>query len=170
MRVVAVLTLLLAASTLASGADKIHSSRTYQFLGGRAVVEKYGTKEHVLIQDTKGSVTAESECEGPTGSYDQIVAFITALKAVVTDKKKVSALFSYPLTVNEGNNKHRQVSSREELEHGFNEVFTPHVLEEIAKAEPHNVFCRNDMAMTGNGVVWSTRDNDGVLKGVVINQ
>lgn len=123
------------------------------------------------MRDVEGKVRAESECDSSVGSYEQIVGVAKALQVYVTNADAVGAFVSYPLTVNsELGKKHVDIPSKKALVAHYNDVFTPSVIERIKKSNPHEVVCRNGMAMIGNGTVWFAEDRDGQVKLAVVNQ
>ena len=142
------------------------STRTIKHAVGETIVESGGHGDHVIIRDAEGKTTAESWCE--PGAFDAYVALFTALKSSTGrgDRTGVVKMIAYPLRVNA--KKPRTVRDEAALSKAYDRVFTPRVLDMIAKAEPAAVFCRNGQGMLGNGVVWA-RVSDGTAKVRVIN-
>ncbi|TAN03599.1 MAG: hypothetical protein EPN36_11995 [Rhodanobacteraceae bacterium] len=170
MRNRVVLAVALLAVSLAGRAGVTEPTRTIPFHGGEAVVRTVAAGEEVTVKDSAGQVLAQSTCDSGTGSYDQIVAFLTALKQQVgaRDRPAVAALVDYPLRINQLPRKPRLIRSASQLQADYAGVFTPQLGRKIAKLDPHVVFCRDGMAMGGNGVVWAS-DHGGTLRLVVIN-
>ncbi|MGH8117384.1 MAG: hypothetical protein ACREP0_03915 [Rhodanobacteraceae bacterium] len=147
-------------------------SRSVPFSGGEAIITTAGDVQHVVIRDRAGHTLAASDCSGSTGHYDQIVAFLGNVRTGVraNDRDAVAALIAYPLRVNLGPGKATRVASRHDLLAHYSKIITPGVAGKIGKMNPHVVFCRDGMAMGGDGVIWASLDDHGALRISVINQ
>lgn len=169
MRLLALFTALAMLGTVSWAADEQQSGavRTVKFSTGETVIESGSEADHVVVKDTKGNVTAESQCE--PGSFDAYLALFTRLKESLArgDRGVVVKLVGYPLQVNgEGP---LSVRNKSALFKNYDKVFTPQVLENIRKAEPAAVFCRDGLGMLGDGVVWAAA-SAGEAKMTVVNQ
>lgn len=159
------------ATSAAISAEAPDSSYVVTFPGGSTTVEVFGRVEHIVVRDVDGKVRSDSECGGLVGNYEQIVGVAKALQLYVTNADSVGAFVSYPLKVNsEFGKKHVDIPSRKALTARYADVFSPSVIERITKSNPHEVFCRDGMAMIGNGTVWFAEDRDGQMKLSVVNQ
>jgi hypothetical protein len=98
-----------------------------------------------------------------------VVDFLDALKtaARTKDRKAMSKLVSYPLSVNK---KKKSVAYKTPatLLANFDTVFTPAVLEAIQRAEYEQLFVNIDGIMLGNGEIWC-RNADGAIRIFVVN-
>ena len=171
MRTFTLLSIVLAATSLACQAATSSHSRVVRFHGGSAIITPVAGVDHVVIKDSAGNLLAESNCGDGSGTYDEIVTFLRKVKAVISGSRKasVSSLINYPLRVYVAPGKSRLVNSEHQLQAQYSTVFTPTVTREIRELNPHNVFCRNNMAMGDDGVIWVQKFG-GQLKISVVNQ
>jgi hypothetical protein len=151
--------------------------RIVQFPGGQAIVTTTQGVDHVVVKDVKGNVESDSFCDEQTGRYDAVVAFGKALTAAASrrDEKAVAALLQYPFRANATSQdanapvKTLTLKNRSELLARYSAVFTPAIVDRLARVQPYDVFCRNGMSTIGGGLIWATV-NDGTLKGAVLNR
>ncbi len=147
------------------------------FNGGKAVVDRTpdGT-QHVVIEDARGNVRSDSYCDATTGTYDRIVRFGGELASAAAhgDRKGLVSLVQFPLRVNvsaaDGTVKTSYVRDERSLMARFTSIFTASVLGQLARLEPHDVFCRNGMSTIGNGMIWAAADRSGDVRMSVINR
>lgn len=144
------------------------------FPGGTAAVTASHGLQHVVIKNARGTVTSDSYCDASTGTYAQIVAFGSAMKAAVRrgDKAAVARLMQYPLRVNAERSAKvttRTIASSSEFVRAYNGVFTRPIVTKIAEMQPHDVFCRNGMAMFAAGTLWVAKNASGAIRAEVVN-
>ena len=171
MRTFISLSIVLLATSLACQAATSNHSRIVQFHGGSAEIITTDGVDHVIIKDSAGNMMAESDCGDDSGTYNEIVAFLKKVEVAfsVAKKKKVVSLINYPLRVNVAPGKSMFVNTERKLRAKYSTIFTPEVVQNIKELNPYNVFCREDMAMGGDGVIWAQMRN-GQLKISVVNQ
>ena len=144
------------------------------FPGGTAVVTPSHGMQHVVIKDARGTVTSDSYCDSSSGTYQQIVAFGSAMKAAVRhgDKAAVARLMQYPLRVNaarSGKLTTRTITSSRDFLAAYAGVFTGPIAAHISGMQPHEVFCRNGMAMFAGGTLWAAKNASGAIRAGVVN-
>lgn len=146
------------------------AAQTVHFPGGEAVVTPANGAQHVVIKDAKGNVASDSYCDASSGSYDQIVRFGIAFKTAVTagNRAQVARSMHYPLRVNAA--RKYTIANKAALLAHYADVFTPGVLAQLRSMEPHEVFCRNGMAMLANGTLWVGTDSEGIVRSAVVNR
>jgi len=135
--------------------------RVVKFAGGSTVIDHEHGEDHVVVRDKNGSVTAESHCD--SGTFDDYFSLFTKLRDAMSrsDRHVVIGLVSYPFRVN--GKKPFVVRNAASLAARYDEIFTDHVRAEVRRAEPAAVFCRDGLAMLGNGVVWARRQGLAIL-------
>lgn len=140
------------------------------FPGGEALITKAAAAQHVVIKDRSGNITSESDCDADSGSYDEIVAFGHALKSAALrgDRRAIAGMMRYPLRVNTGPGRRVVIPNEAAFLQRYRTLFGPALTPELERLQPDNVFCREGMAMIGNGFVWAQVRN-GVLRGIVVN-
>lgn len=143
------------------------AARTVHFPGGEAVITPSNGSQHVVIKDAKGNAVSDSYCDASTGTYDRIVRFGIAFKTAITheNRAQVAQLMQYPLRLNP-TPKYTLASKSALLAH-YADVFTSGVLARLRTMEPHDVFCRNGMAMFAAGTIWVENDSAGIRVAVV---
>lgn len=150
------------------------ASGVVNFPGGTAVVTPSRGMQHVVVRGAHGAVTSDSYCDSSTGTYAQIVAFGSALKAAVRrgDRPAVARLMQYPLRVNaerSGKVTSRTIASSSAFLRAYDGVFTPPIVTKVSRMEPHDVFCRNGMAMFAGGTLWVEKNASGAIRARVVN-
>jgi hypothetical protein len=80
---------------------------------------------------------------------------------IVGDKKLVSTMVNYPVTVTL-DGKHHDMANAAELLKNYDLIFSAKFIKSIKDSVPHNMFVRYDGVMLGNGDVWF--DVDGKVK------
>jgi len=143
------------------------ASRSIAFRGGRVLVERQGTVDHLTISDSKGDVISESWCPLETGSYDELSVFFRNFGRAVDagNVDTITSLVRYPLQVN--GTLRITISDRQSLVRRYAEIFTASVVMKIRDAAPEVVFCRNGQAMIGDGVIWAHAEKGKVGVDVV---
>lgn len=144
------------------------------FPGGTAVVTPSHGMQHVVIKDARGTVTSDSYCDSSTGTYQEIVAFGSAMKAAVRhrDNAALARLMQYPLRVNTaraGMVTTRTIKSSRDFLAAYSGIFTAPIAAQISGMQPHEVFCRNGMAMFAGGTLWAEKNASGAIKAGVVN-
>ena len=150
--------LLLALATV-SLADS--ANRVIDFAGGRTFVDSLGEVDHVLVQDLRGNVIADTVCE--VGRFsDYLVLFIRFRDAVVGgDPEAAVRLVDYPFRVNAS--KPLTFKTAAALSKSYDKVFTPEIQQKLRDAQPAALFCKKDLATLGGGVVWAKPSGIAIL-------
>lgn len=149
--------------------DVSSSPRVVPFANGRTYVDSKGGLDHVVVQDAKGNVTSESWCE--SGGFSDYVGLFSKFRDAVgrRDRDATARLIHYPFSVNDtrphvsGSRTTRMFSNASSLAKSYAKIFTAEVQEKIRKAEPAAVFCKDGMAMVGDGVIWANRTGVAIL-------
>jgi hypothetical protein len=133
-----------------------------EFPGGRTLVDSAHGVDHVAVQDAKGAVRSESWCD--SGRFSDYFDLFTRFKAAVDSGNRATtlSLIDYPFQVN-GGKKQRVFKTASSLSRSYKEIFTPDVRQKIRRAEPADVFCRDGLAMFGDGVVWAKNTGTAIL-------
>jgi hypothetical protein len=151
--------IILAASVAASAESEVFPvepgapSRVVKFEGGQTKIYREQGRDHVVVRDAKGKISAESYCQD--SDYELYHNLFVNLRAALAedDPQRVSNLIEFPLRVNTA--KPFWIRDRKALVAKYAMVFTEEVRKKIQAAEPAAVFCRDGAAMLGNGVVWA---------------
>jgi hypothetical protein len=159
MRRSAVPVLLLLVAAVASAAGQPSGAprgpaRSVKFATGETVIESDGATDHVVVKDAQGEVVSESWCDA--GAFDAYFALFTEVKEALAhgDRGAVVKLVAYPFRVN--GEKPLIFRSEAALSKSYHKVFTSQVLDQIRRAEPAAVFCRDGEGMVGDGVLWAS--------------
>jgi hypothetical protein len=170
MRLILTTTLLLLMTSVSGAASEVQSAsqkgeRIVQFIGGQTTIISKDGVDYVVVKDQQGNVMAESVCDSAT--FDDYFGLFSKLKVALIqgDRQSVLGLVAYPFRVNAETPLIFQ--NEASLLKSYDKVFTPSVLAKIQKAEPAIVFCRDEQAMFGNGMIWARRSNSGVAATVV---
>lgn len=127
--------------------------------GDDGSVREQGAIDMVTVEDASGAVMSESTCSAETGSYDDYHAFFGALTRAVeaNDAERLASLVEFPLRVNRDGRKPLKIANAAALRKQYGKVFAGATRQAILDADPAVVFCRNDGAMIGHGVVWARK-------------
>lgn len=111
-------------------------------------------------------------CPGFSRTQQDIAVFGIALQEAVgaAKRKLVASMLRYPLRVNEGPGRPRDIESEESFLMQYESVVTASVKAQIEAMTPKDVFCKDDSAMLGHGIVWLTEDDEAAIKVRVINK
>ncbi|HET9129843.1 MAG TPA: hypothetical protein VFO86_02780 [Terriglobia bacterium] len=143
------------------------SIRNLKIQGGRVLVEREGSVDHVSIFDLKDELTSDSWCPLETGGYDELSSFfkqfVTAVKS--GNAESVSSLVRYPLRVN--GTPRLTIPDQRSFVRRYAEVFDSAVLKKVQAATPEAIFCRNGQAMIGDGLLWAHAEKSKVALDVV---
>lgn len=151
----------------ASGAA-LAKPRVIAIPGGRVTVDGPVGYEKVLIE-RKGKPPTESTCDKRAGTFDELFDLFKRLKAAVKTGKAaaVTPLLHFPFKASGPTP--RTFADAADLTSHYAEVFTPAVRKRIADAEPAALYCAGGGAMLGDGVMWGSRNDDGVLGADVVD-
>ncbi|TXI50352.1 MAG: hypothetical protein E6Q50_03350 [Lysobacter sp.] len=133
-------------------------------------VREQGAIDLVTVEDAAGNVVSESTCSAETGSYDDYRVFFGALTRALeaNDAERLAALVEFPLRVNRSGKKPLKIANAAALRKQYAKVFGGPTRQAVLDADPAVVFCRDDGAMIGHGVVWA-RKQDGRTALYVVN-
>lgn len=153
---------------LGAAGTALAKPRTIAIRGGRVTIDGPIGYEKVMIE-RKGKPPAESTCDKRAGTFDELFDLFKRLQAAVKTGKAaaVTPLLHFPFKVN--GSAPRKFADAAELTSHFAEVFTPSVRKRIADAEPAALYCAGGGAMLGDGVVWGSRNDDGVVGADVVD-
>jgi hypothetical protein len=138
------------------------SPRIVPFTHGHTSVESNGDVDHVIVQDATGNLMSESWCD--SGSFSDYFELFAKFRDAIAvgNREGVLRLVDYPLRVN-CSKKPVLFKTASSLSKSYSKVFTIEVQQEILKAEPAAVSCRNGQAMLGAGVIWANRAGVAIL-------
>ena len=146
------------AGLLAAGQEDL---RTIKAAGSVITVQREEDngeiRDVVTVTSEAGTLESKSWCPVEFGSYDELSSFFTRFVRAVdsNDRKTVASLARFPLQVFGGDGP-VTIRNAGELQRRYDDVFTARVLSRVAAAHPAKIFCRNDSAMIGSGVVWAS--------------
>lgn len=150
-------------------ADTVVATRSMDFPGGSATVEREGSREHVTVTSAEGRVLSESWCFGDAAAtYDDISRFWSRFQSAVNDtaQDSVAAMVRWPLRINGPTP--GVVSDSDQLLVGYNRIFDGGFRARVESAQPATVFCRDGSTfMLGNGVVWASASGGTILVDVL---
>jgi hypothetical protein len=131
------------------------SDRIVKFPGGQVAIDVDRGAEHVIVTDADGKVVSDSWCDAGSGSYDELARLFRRFReAVVAENAAaVAKLVRFPLRVND--NTRGKIANSAELAQRYGKIFTKSLVDDVRKAAPEAIFCRNGSAMIGDGVVWA---------------
>ncbi|MCC7247887.1 MAG: hypothetical protein IT473_04610 [Lysobacter sp.] len=127
--------------------------------GDDGSVREQGAIDMVSVENASGMLVSESTCSAETGSYDDFHAYFGALTQAVeaNDPGWLASLVEFPLRVNRSGKKPLKIANAAALRKQYAKVFPGATRQAILDADPAVVFCRDEGAMIGDGVVWARK-------------
>lgn len=91
--------------------------------------------------------------------------FLLALRAAVhaNDRNKVAAMVQYPVRVNLGNGRHRELRTPQQFLAQYDFLFNSNTRGAIDRQVPQCMFARDQGAMIGDGQIWFQQENSTFL-------